>query len=62
MGNIFGTEQHGFVNLKIANLADFELIDKTKAVEYFVGKYEIGEWGELKERIKEYKGNRISRD
>ena len=29
-GNIFGTEQHGFVNLKIANLADFELIDKTK--------------------------------
>ena len=62
-GNIFGTEQHGFVNLKIANLADFELIDKTKkAVEYFVGKYEIGEWGELKERIKEYKGNRISRD
>ena len=62
-GNIFGTEQHGFVNLKIANLADFELIRKTKsAVEYFVGKYEIKDWEELEGRIREYKGKQISRD
>jgi len=62
-GNIFGTEQHGFVNLKIANLGDFELISRAKkAVEYFVGKYEIGDWKELKGRIREYKGKQISRD
>ncbi|KKP52407.1 MAG: helicase protein [Candidatus Roizmanbacteria bacterium GW2011_GWA2_33_33] len=62
-GNIFGTEQHGFVNLKIANLADFELISKTKkAVEYFVGKYKIEEWEELKKAVEKYKGEKISRD
>lgn len=48
-GNIFGKEQHGFVNLKIADLSDFELIEKTKkAVEYFVAKYKVEEWEELK--------------
>lgn len=62
-GNIFGTEQHGFVNLKIANLSDFELISKTKkAVEYFVGKYKIIDWKELNEKVKEYKKKQISRD
>ena len=62
-GNIFGTEQHGFVNLKIASLSDYELINKTKkAVEYFVGKYKIEEWKELDKKVKEYKGKQISRD
>jgi len=62
-GNIFGTEQHGFVNLKIADLSDFELISKTKkAVEYFVGKYKIEDWEELKERVKKYETKQISRD
>ncbi len=62
-GNIFGTEQHGFVNFKIASLTDYELINKTKkAVEYFVGKYDVKDWGELKKRVDEYKGKQISRD
>jgi ATP-dependent DNA helicase RecG len=62
-GNIFGTEQHGFVNLKIASLTDYELINQTKkAVEYFVGKYKIEDWEELKERVNKYKGEQISRD
>ena len=62
-GNIFGTEQHGFVNLKIANLADFELISRTKtAVEYFVGKYNIKDWEGLEKAVQKYKGERISRD
>jgi len=62
-GNIFGTEQHGFVNLKIANLADFELISKTKkAVEYFVGHYDIKDWKGLEGRIKGYQGKRILSD
>ncbi|MDO8741541.1 MAG: hypothetical protein Q7J11_00160, partial [Candidatus Roizmanbacteria bacterium] len=62
-GNIFGTEQHGFVNLKIASLTDYELINKTKkAVEYFVNKYQINDWGELNRKVEKYKGNQISRD
>ena len=62
-GNIFGTEQHGFVNLKIASLTDYELINKTKkAVEYFVGKYDVKDWGELKQRLDVYKKGSISRD
>ncbi len=62
-GNIFGTEQHGFVNLKIASLSDFELIDRAKkAVEYFMGKYDIRDWDELKKMIKKYKEMGISRD
>lgn len=62
-GNIFGTEQHGFVNLKIASLIDYKLINKTKkAVEYFVGKYNVKDWKELNKKVEKYKGNQISRD
>ncbi|MEK7633875.1 MAG: ATP-dependent DNA helicase RecG [Patescibacteria group bacterium] len=62
-GNIFGIEQHGFVNLKIASLTDYELINKTKkAVEYFVSKYDINDWDGLNKKVKEYKGKQISRD
>ncbi len=62
-GNIFGTEQHGFVNFKIASLTDYELINKTKkAVEYFVGKYDIKDWGKLNKKVEKYKGRQISRD
>ncbi len=62
-GNIFGTEQHGFVNLKVADLYDFELTSKTKkAVEYFSKKYDIKDWKELRKRIKKYRLNKISRD
>jgi len=62
-GNIFGTEQHGFVNLKIASLTDFELINRTKkAVGYFVGKYKVEDWGELNKKVEDYKGRQISRD
>jgi ATP-dependent DNA helicase RecG len=62
-GNIFGTEQHGFVNLKIASLSDFELIDNTKkAVEYFFKNYQIKDWLELKKIIEQYKKGGVSRD
>ena len=62
-GNIFGTEQHGFVNLKIASLTDLELISKTKkAVKYFVEKYKIEDWVELNKRVSVFRGGMISRD
>lgn len=31
-GNIYGTEQHGYLNLKVADITDFELVKKTKDV------------------------------
>jgi len=38
-GNIYGLEQHGFINLKIASLSDMDTIEKSKkAVEEFVKK------------------------
>ncbi len=62
-GNIFGTEQHGFVNLKIASLTDYELIDRTKkAVVYFMEKYNIKDWEELNNKVKKYNNTAISRD
>jgi len=62
-GNIFGTKQHGFVNLKIANLYDFELISRTKqAVEYFLEKYKIEDWKELNKKVEKYKCGKISKD
>ncbi len=62
-GNIFGTEQHGFVNLKIASLSDSELINKTKrAVKYFADKYDISDWLELKNRLERFDKKQISKD
>lgn len=62
-GNIFGTEQHGFVNFKMASLGNYELIDQTgKAVKYFLEKYDVNDWKELKKKVDKYKGREISRD
>ena len=52
-GTIFGTKQHGFLNLKIASLTDFELIQKTKsAVNYFIFHYQISQYKLLGDQIK----------
>jgi ATP-dependent DNA helicase RecG len=62
-GNIFGTEQHGFVNFKMASLSNYELIDQTgKAVNYFLTKYDVKDWKELAKKIKKYQEKEISRD
>jgi len=31
-GEIYGTKQHGFVNLKVASMTDFKLIEKTRTL------------------------------
>ncbi len=62
-GEIFGTRQHGYINLKIASMSDFELIDKSKkAVKYFLNKYQVDEFPEIKKGVEEYKTKQISRD
>lgn len=60
-GNIFGTEQHGFISLKIASLTDYVLINKTKrAVKYFTDRYNINSWPELKKGLKRF--DRLNKD
>lgn len=62
-GTIYGTKQHGIVELKIASLSDYPLIEKTrKAVKNFVEKYKLEDFGELERRVTEYKVEEISRD
>jgi ATP-dependent DNA helicase RecG len=62
-GEIYGTKQHGVVNLKIARLSDYQLIEKTKkAVAYFIQKYSVDKFPGLKKRVEEYKIKEITRD
>ena len=62
-GEIFGSRQHGYLDLKVASLSDFVLIDKSKkAVNYFLTKYSIAKFPEIKKRLDEYRVKQISRD
>jgi len=62
-GEIYGTQQHGYLDLNIASLADFPLIEKTKqAVDEFVADYNIDDFPEIKRRIEKYKLDQISQD
>lgn len=62
-GDIYGTKQHGFIDLKIASFSDFNLIEKTKkAVDYFIKNKDIENFLSLKERIKKIEIEKISPD
>jgi len=62
-GDIYGTKQHGYLDLKIASLSDYSLIEKTKkAVEYFTIRYSIKDFPNLLRRIDKYQKGSISRD
>ncbi len=62
-GNLYGTEQHGYLELKLASLSDFPMIEKTrKAVHYFIQNYELNQFEELKKRVENLKIGQISRD
>ena len=62
-GQIFGTHQHGYMDLKIASLSDYDLIKKSKdAVSYFLTKNKITEYPHLLQRVSVQDKERISRD
>lgn len=62
-GNIYGTQQHGIIQLKIASLLDFSMVEKTKnALNYFLNKYNIDDFKELQKRVGEYKIEKITKD
>jgi ATP-dependent DNA helicase RecG len=63
-GEIYGLRQHGFINLKIASLTNFSLIEMAKnAVNYFLNNQQdrLGD-KELIERLLPYQNDFISRD
>ena len=62
-GEVYGTRQHGYANLKIASLTDYDLITKAKkACDYFMLKYKLVDFDELKHRLKHYQLQQISHD
>jgi len=62
-GEIYGVRQHGVVDLKVASLSDYQLIDKSKkAVNYFLANHRLDSFFEIKRRIKEYNIKQITRD
>ncbi len=62
-GDMFGTSQHGYNRLKIANLGDIPLIEQTKhAVEYFLKHFTIDTFPAIRKRIDEFRIQQITRD
>jgi len=62
-GEIYGEKQHGFIDLKIASLNDYELISQSKnTVNYFINHYQLSQFPHLKKKIKEYQIKQIARD
>lgn len=62
-GNIYGTKQHGFIDLKIANLNDYEMIEAAKkAAQYFASHFKIGDFPELEDRLERINQGEVSRD
>ncbi len=63
-GEVYGIRQHGFINLKIASLTDFQLIDQTKkAVSYFLSHHSLSQFPDLEKRLQEQnKKELIARD
>ncbi len=62
-GEIFGTRQHGFVNVKVASLLDYKLIEKTnKAAEYFAANKKLSEYPELEKKVQRIQEKIVSID
>ena len=62
-GEMYGTKQHGYSDLKIATLTDYPLIQKTReAVKSFTTQFAIEEFPNLKKRIDTLTVNSIARD
>lgn len=63
-GEIFGTRQHGYLDLKVASLADNELIQQSRnAAEYFLKHHRNpAQWPDIEKKLTELQKKQISRD
>lgn len=62
-GNLYGKEQHGYADLKIADISDISQVKQAKdAVSIFTKNYKIKDIQKIKEKIERFELNQISRD
>ncbi|HLL61020.1 MAG TPA: ATP-dependent DNA helicase RecG [Candidatus Nitrosocosmicus sp.] len=62
-GNIFGTQQHGYRELKIAKLTDYDLISKSKkAAQDILKHYNLQDYPDILKRVEKYEIEQITRD
>ena len=62
-GEMYGTKQHGYSDLKIATLTDYPLIQKTReAVKSFTNQFNVNDFTNLKKKIERLTVNSIARD
>lgn len=62
-GNMYGTQQSGSIDLRVANLGDLPLIMQTKsAAEDFMTHYSLQDFPKVLEHVQKYQNLQISRD
>lgn len=62
-GNIFGIEQHGFMEIQFASLTDLNLIEKTQqAVAHFLKTNSLEDFPHLKSKISRFQIDKIAKD
>lgn len=62
-GNIFGIEQHGFMEIQFASLTDLNLIEKTQqAVALFLKTNSLEDFPHLKSKISRFQIDKIAKD
>lgn len=62
-GDLYGIKQHGYIELKIANMFDQGSIEKAKkSVNYFIDHYSIDNFQLLKEKVSKLRFKQITKD
>ncbi|HRN69873.1 MAG TPA: ATP-dependent DNA helicase RecG, partial [Candidatus Woesebacteria bacterium] len=62
-GDLYGTQQSGYSDLKVADLTNIQLVHKVKnAVEQFMKDYTVTDFPKLKEMIDNYQVEQVARD
>lgn len=62
-GELYGTRQHGFTNLKIASLSDFDLIASTdRATDVFLSRYALADYPVITKKLEALNRSSVSKD
>ena len=62
-GNMYGTEQHGYTDLKLADITNAADVHKAQAsVDLFLRKYTLENYPYLQHILEQYQTHQISKD